>query len=94
MECSSVTTSLHAFRRMVTRNISPADIKEAIKTGEIIKTYPDDKPYPSVLVYKSIKKQPIHVVIGKNEINGDCIIITVYIAGEEFWNPDFKTKKK
>lgn len=94
MECLSVITSLHALKRMVNRNISPAEINEVILTGEIIKTYSDDKPYPSLLIYKTINKQPIRVVVGKNETNGECIIVTVYIAGEEIWNRDFKTKKK
>lgn len=79
---------------MISRRITPEEITEAIKTREIINTYQDDKPYPSVLIFKSINKQPVHVVVGKNEITGACIIITVYIAGEDFWERDFKTKKK
>jgi hypothetical protein len=34
------------------------------------------------------------VVVGKVEETGDCIVITVYVAGEYIWEPDFKTKKK
>lgn len=94
MECSSITTSLHAFKRMLIRKISPDEIKEVIEKGEVIKTYPDDRPYPSVLLYKTINERPLHVVVAKNETNEECIIVTVYIAGEEFWQPDFKTKKQ
>jgi len=78
---------------MVQRNISPKDVKEVLKDGEILKHYQNDKPHPSVLMFKTIQNRPIHIVVGRNENNGECTIITVYIAGEEFWNPDFRTKK-
>jgi hypothetical protein len=93
MKCSSVTTSLHAFKRMINRKISPEEIRDVVEHGEIIKTYPDDKPYPSLLLFKIVNKRPLHVVVGKNETNSECIIVTVYIAGDEFWQPDYKTKK-
>ena len=94
MECSSVITSLHAFKRMIQRSISPADVKAVINQGEIINRYPDDQPFPSVLMLRTIDKRPIHVVVGKNDESGECIIITVYVAGEEYWESDFKTKKE
>jgi len=79
---------------MISRKISPEQVKEIIQTGEIIRTYPNDKPYPSILIYKTVNKQPIHIVVAKNETTGTCIVVTVYEAGEEFWEPDFKTKRK
>ena len=42
--------SRHAFRRVVERNISEDEIREAGITAEIIEDYPDDKYSPSCLV--------------------------------------------
>jgi hypothetical protein len=42
--------SAHALQRMFERYIDPAVIEKAITFGEEIKSYPDDKPYPSRLV--------------------------------------------
>ena len=79
---------------MISRNITEEDVKVAIGDGEVIKEYPDDRPYPSVLLFIMIGNRPIHVVVGRMEETEACIIITVYIAGEDIWEPDFKTKKK
>lgn len=79
---------------MMQRSISPADVKAVIDHGEIINRYPDDQPYPSVLMLHTIDKRPVHVVVGKNNDSGECVVITVYIAGEEYWESDFRTKKE
>lgn len=94
MNCSSVITSLHAFKKMISRNITDEDVKAVIRNGEIIREYPDDKPYPSKLLFMMIGRRPIHVVVGKMEKTEACVVITVYIAGEDIWEPDFKTKRK
>jgi hypothetical protein len=93
VECKSIITSLHALKRMISRNISPVDVKQALQSGEIIREYADDKPYPSMLVYKVVNGKQIHVVVGREEPSRVCVIITVYIADEEIWESDFKTKK-
>ena len=73
----------HAKLRMVERLITTLDIEKAIKNGEIIEEYPDDKPCPSVLLLGKVKKKPIHIVIGICE---DHIrIITEYIPSKEKW---------
>ena len=94
MNCSSIITSLHALKRMISRNITDKDIKQVIEDGETIREYPDDKPYPSRLLFKMVNNRPIHVVIGKLEDTESCVIITVYVAGVDIWEDDFKTKKK
>ena len=44
------TYRLHAIERMFERDIEKPMIENAIKNGEIIEEYEDDKPYPSYLV--------------------------------------------
>ncbi|MDX2000813.1 MAG: DUF4258 domain-containing protein [Chitinophagales bacterium] len=92
MDCNGIITSLHAFKRMLERNITPEQVEEAIAYGEIIKEHPDDKPYASMLILKIFGQMPLHIVISKNEV-GACIVITVYVPDIEVWEHDFKTKK-
>ena len=40
---------IHAIERMFERDISEQDIESAVFNGEVIKNYPNDKPYPSRL---------------------------------------------
>jgi uncharacterized protein DUF4258 len=42
--------SRHAFRRVVERNISEREIREAGAGAELIENYPDDKYSPSALL--------------------------------------------
>jgi len=46
---------------------------------EIIEDYPDDKPYPSCLIYgKTFSGDPVHSVWAYNINNQWAILITVY----------------
>ena len=42
--------SRHALKRVVERNISDSEIKEAGRNAKIIEDYPDDKYTPSCLL--------------------------------------------
>lgn len=54
--------------------------------GEIIEEYPEDKPYPSCLVYgESFKGEPIHSVWAYNSNNRWAVLITVYRPAPERW---------
>ena len=64
-----------------------------LEKGEVLKDYPDDKPYPSKLILGFVNDMPVHLVLAKDE-NGVCIIITVYIPDSDIWNTDFRTKKQ
>lgn len=50
MVYKAIYFSEHATVQMFKRNISVNDINFVIKSGEIIKSYPNDKPYPSFLM--------------------------------------------
>jgi hypothetical protein len=78
---------------MPERGISRMVITEVLKNGEIINEYPDDKPYPSMLILKFIGNRPIHAVVGQDE-EGKCFIITAYEPDKEIRENDFKSKRK
>jgi len=82
--------AFHAKLRMAERLITTLDLEKAIKDGEIIEEYPDDKPCPSVLLLGKVNNTPIHIVIG---ICDDHIrIITEYIPSQEKWK-NYKTRR-
>lgn len=89
----NIIFSQHALQQMFKRKISIERVKHAIENGEEIKNYPDDKPYPSVLVLAYKNELPLHVVIAKNYDEHKNIIITAYYPDPVIWAEDFKTRR-
>lgn len=92
MDCKKIMIGEHSFRRMFERQITPEDVLNVVRTGEIIKEYPEDKPYPSFLILKFVNNKPIHIVVAKNEESGICFVVTVYEPDSSLWSKNFKTK--
>jgi len=87
-----VFITAHAAERFRQRGIKIKDIRNAVKTGEIIEQYPEDYPYPSCLLMgMSVKAQPLHVVMS-DEGNASRII-TAYFPDADKWESDLKTRK-
>ena len=83
----------HARRRLIERGISVSDIIRCIDTGEIIKQYEDDKPFPSCLILgAAIDEEYIHVVVSHD--SEWIYLITAYHPDPDVWDPDFKTRKE
>lgn len=78
---------------MFKRNISIEQVKNAIEKGEEINSYPDDKPYPSMLLLIFENELPLHVVIAKNLAEHKNIVITAYYPYPTIWMEDFKTRR-
>lgn len=83
----------HSLERMLEQGISRKLVFEILLEGEEIENYPDDKPYPSALIFWKIEKTPLHVVAAFDEINDICYIITAYHPDEKHFEKDFKTRK-
>ncbi|MDZ7690983.1 MAG: DUF4258 domain-containing protein [Balneolaceae bacterium] len=94
MNCKNYDFTRHAVQQMFARSISADDVKEVIKHGEKVASYPEDRPYPSYLLLHVIKKRPIHVVLAIDIDSETCIIVTAYEPSREIWEDDFKTRKK
>ena len=90
----SIEWQRHALEQMMERCITRKAVKEVLKTGEIIEDYPDDKPYPSKLLFRSIQGKPLHVVAAFNTNNKVCYIITAYIPDLEHFESDYRTRRK
>lgn len=92
MDCRKIMIGEHAFRRMFEREIAVESVLETLKKGEVIKAYPEDKPYPSYLILNFINEKPLHVVVAADPENGFCFVVTVYEPDTKKWSGDFKTK--
>ena len=93
MTCKEVLFSDHAITQMFKRNISVDDVKRVIEGGANIAEYPYDKPYPSYLMLASVNNRPIHIVVGKDEEEERCIVVTAYEPDPSIWEPGFKSKR-
>lgn len=88
-----ITITEHARRRLVERGISVNDIIRCIDTGEIIKQYEDDKPFPSCLVLgAAIDGSYVHVVVSHD--SEWIYLITAYRPDTDVWEADLKTRKE
>jgi len=91
MQCPQIIYREHALKRMFERSISVDAVEAVIENGDIIKEYPDDKPFASYLFLGYFENRPFHVLVSKN---GEmCFVITVYEPDPVIWQEDFKTKK-
>jgi len=69
----------HADEEAQNDRLSYEEIFFSVFTGEIIENYPEDKPYPSCLVYgRTFKDEPVHSVWAYNEETRWAVLITVY----------------
>ncbi|MDD3726104.1 MAG: DUF4258 domain-containing protein [Candidatus Ratteibacteria bacterium] len=85
----------HALNQMLLQDriISRDEIKEVIKSGEIIEDYPEDKRGHSCLIMGWTKeKRCIHVVCAPKE--DYLAVITAYIPSGEEWEGFIRRKIK
>ena len=93
MDCDAISFSRHAIQRMFERAISPEEVRMALVAGEVIADYPEDVPYPSVLILGVVAGRPLHVVASRDDSTGHCYVITAYVADAAQWGSDFRTRK-
>lgn len=83
----------HALHRLKQRKISLNEVIEALASGEIIETYPADRPFPSCLVLgTTLNKRYLHIVCS---IDSNLLyIITVYEPNTIKWENNLKTRRE
>lgn len=88
-----IALTKHARERLAERNITVNDVVRGIETGEIIKQYEDDKPFPSCLILGfSVNNKYIHIVVSNDKEY--LYLITAYYPNPEQWENNFKTRKE
>ena len=84
--------SRHALRRIVERDISKDEIREAGALVEMIEFYPDDKYSPSALLLGFTRSgRPLHLQVSLVETD-ETKIITVYSPDASEWL-DYRTRR-
>lgn len=90
---NKIKISDHADEEADADELKFDEIYYSVLQGEVIESYPDDKPYPSCLIFgSSFIGDPIHSVWGYNEKTKWVVIITVYRPDPEQWI-DFKKRR-
>lgn len=84
----------HALERMVERGITRAEVQEVLLGGERIEDYPGDRPLPSGLFLSWVRGRPLHVVAAFEMANRTVAIITAYEPTLEYFESDFRTRRK
>lgn len=81
-----VRISDHADEEAHADKLSFSDIYFSVLQGEIVEDYPDDKPYPSCLIYgDTFDGDPVHSVWAYNRDNKWTVMITVYRPDPTRW---------
>lgn len=94
MSDKKIIFSSHAVKQMFQRAITVEAIKFILHNGVAIREYPDDKPYPSKLLFALWNSKALHVVCSENSEENTIIIITAYEPSPDNWKSDFVTRKK
>jgi hypothetical protein len=92
-----VLYSGHARREMQEEefgSITDQEVYEAICRSEVIETYPDDTPYPSVLIFgMTDANRPLHVVCAYDKGDDRVVVVTVYQPDPDRWEDNRRRKR-
>jgi hypothetical protein len=90
----SIRITEHAYDEAADDGLSFDEITFSVLQGEMIEQYPQDKPYPSCLIFgRSFDGEPIHSVWAYNVETKWAVLITVYRPDPARWI-EFKERKK
>lgn len=84
----------HTLERLVERQICQDDVLQVILEGEMIETYPEDKPFSSGLFFAMPGGSPLHAVVAHDENSDWVYIVTAYPPDLEHFESDYKTRRK
>lgn len=74
--------------------ITDQEVGEAIESAELLEEYPDDRPYPSCLLFGLTRSgRPLHLVAGYDETGSRVIVITVYQPDPREWE-DYRRRRR
>ena len=74
--------------------IRDQDVYEATVDCSVVEEYPDDLPYPSVLVLGRTKDdRPVHVVCAFANEEDQLIVSTVYEPDPNRWDEQFRRRR-
>jgi hypothetical protein len=76
----------HADEEALNDHIPLSEVLDMISSGEILEQYPEDKPYPSCLIFSKLEGgDPIHTVWAFNHATNSSVLITTYRPDPARW---------
>ena len=84
----------HVLQRLAERGIQQDAVRQVLLSGERIRDYTEDRPFPSALFLGYTGDKPLHVVAAFDEISKQTFVITVYEPSLDVFESDYRTKKK
>lgn len=92
--CEEWVYTKHAVDRAIERGIWSYEVDEAIRTGEIIEDYPNDKYRPSCLILGwTKKKRPLHLQVSYAHPGEKIKVITLYEPDLKEWKEGFRERR-
>ena len=84
----------HVVQKLAERGLAQRAVLDVLLTGERIRDYTEDRPFPSALFLGYAGSKPVHVVAACDETNRRAFIITAYEPSLDIFESDYRTKKK
>ena len=86
IQSNRIRISEHADEEAESDKLTFDEAFLSVLHGEIIEDYPDDRPYPSCLIYgQTFSGDPVHSVWAYNDENQWAVLITVYRPDPDRW---------
>ncbi|HOC54789.1 MAG TPA: DUF4258 domain-containing protein [Verrucomicrobiota bacterium] len=84
----------HTLQKLAERGAGQNAVLEVLSSGERIRDYAEDRPFPSALFLGYIAGKPLHVVAACDEAKRRVFIITAYEPSLEVFEADYRTKRE
>ena len=78
---------------MESRRISVGDVQQVLASGEEIEQYPDDTPFPSVLLFERVRERALHVVAARDTASDLTYVVTAYEPDPNEWDAEFRRRR-
>jgi len=91
----SIEYSRHGAQRRIEYGYTRSDVREALRTGDIIERYEDTGRGPSYLLLHWTEDRPLHVVAADKETEKKTAIVTLYDprAKAHKWTDDYRQRR-
>ena len=84
----------HVLQKLAERGLAQDAVVEVLLTGERIRDYTEDRPFPSALFLGYVSGRPLHAVAAFDEASRRVFIITAYEPSLDIFEADYRTKRK
>ena len=75
------------------RGITVSDVLHVLDSGDQIEQYPEDTPFPSVLMLARARERPLHVVAVRDVANDVTYVVTAYEPDPNEWDAEFRRRR-